>query len=63
MRTKEQKLIDIMFQIGITTHGNTYLQKLDQEEYCEWIRDQLGKCVFEVIPMGMSNGVLMGNKL
>lgn len=61
-RSREQKLIDIMFEIGIMTHSDTpegdHLRGLDRDTYAEWIRHNLKECGFPTILMGMSWGVL-----
>ena len=58
MRSNEQKLIDIMFQIGLTIHNDLWFQNKNNEEVCKWIRDQLKQCGFETVPLGSSWGVL-----
>lgn len=54
----QQKLIDIMFQVGLTIHNERFFSGLTNEEVAEWIRDQLKQTGFEVTPMGASHGVL-----
>jgi hypothetical protein len=56
--SKEQKLIDIMFQIAIASKEWEAIQKMDREEHTEWIRQQLIGCGVEVKPIGMSHAVL-----
>ena len=60
--TNEQKLIDIMFQIGLTIHNHKWFKDKDNEEVAEWIRDKLNGCGFEVEPVGASHGVLVRYK-
>lgn len=55
---KEQKLINIVFDIGLTIHNNKWFKKKDNEQVAQWIREQLEKCGFEVVPVGCSHGVL-----
>lgn len=57
-RSNEQKLIDIMFQIGLTIHNNEWFQEKTNEEVAEWIANQLRECGFDTQPMGCSWGVL-----
>lgn len=54
----KQKLIDIMFEIGITIKVNPRLQEKSNEELAEWIRSQLDMCGFHTEPCGASWGVL-----
>ena len=61
MKSNEQKLIDIIFQIALTIHNHSYFQNKNNEEVCEQIRDQLKKCGFETVPIGSSWGVLKEN--
>jgi len=60
MRTENQKLIDIMFQIAMVLHSgcNTWAKDWSDENIAEWIRDQLKICGFDTVPMGASWGVL-----
>ena len=61
MKSNEQKLIDIMFQIALTIHNDIWFLNKNNEEVCEWIRNQLKKCGFETMPLGSSWGVLKEN--
>lgn len=54
----QQKLIDIMFQVGLTIHNDYHFSSWSNEEVAEWIREQLKQTGFEVVPMGASHGVL-----
>ena len=56
--SNEQKLIDIMFQIGLMIHNHPYFKDLSNEQVCEWIRTELNECGFPVKPVGSSWGVL-----
>ena len=58
MMYNEQKLIDIMFQIGLMIHNNSYFKNKTNEEVCAWIRSQLEQCGFETMPLGSSWGIL-----
>ncbi len=57
-RSVEQELIDIMFQVGMTTKENETILAMDRDEYCAWIRRQLILCGFDVIEVGASYGYL-----
>jgi len=57
-RSNEQKLIDIMFEVGFVTRSSPVLQAMDREQYAEWIADQLRIHGFYTQPMGLSWGVL-----
>jgi len=56
MRSKEQQLIDIMFQVALMCaermHGKS------NEEIAEWVAHQLRECGFDTEPCGASWGVL-----
>ena len=58
MINREQKLIDIMYEIGLTIHTNKWFKNKSQEEVAEWISGQLRGCGFKVSPCGASWGVL-----
>jgi hypothetical protein len=55
---REQKLIDIMFEIALTIKDSKVLQKKTNEELCAWVSGQLKTCGFDTEPMGASWGVL-----
>lgn len=58
-RSTEQKLVDIIFEIGIVTREHSdYFNKISREEYADWIANQLRKNGFETTPRGLSWGVL-----
>lgn len=52
--TKEhQKLVDLIFSIGLTTkQNNDHFSKLDNDQYAEWVREKLKSCGVETIPKG-----------
>lgn len=54
----KQKLIDIMFQIGLTIHTDPYFKDKTEYEVVTWIAGQLRDCGFDTEPMGASWGVL-----
>lgn len=59
IRSNEQKLVDICFQLALTMRSNRkYFKKLTIEETAEWVARQLKECGFPTTPMGMSWGVL-----
>jgi len=58
MKSNEQKLIDIMFEIGLMIHNNEWFNEKSNEEVAEWIREQLKMCGFDTKPIGSSWGVL-----
>lgn len=55
---REQKLVDIMFEIAIMLHTNPYMKDKTVEELAAWVVDQLKKCGFETQPCGGSWAVL-----
>ena len=56
---REQKLIDIMFDIVLVLRENTdWLKNTTREEAAEWTANQLRQCGFDTQPMGASWGVL-----
>lgn len=70
-KNREQKLIDIIFQIAqhsalyftgesLTPEKQT-LYYNQRENHMEWVADQLRKNGFDTEPMGMSWGVLKNN--
>lgn len=58
MKSNEQKLIDIIFEIGLMIHNNEWFNEKSNEEVAEWIREQLKICGFDTEPIGSSWGVL-----
>ena len=61
-KSKQQELVDIMFQIALAVKDSSILQKSSNEEVCEWIADQLKECGFDTTPVGLSWGVLKKDK-
>lgn len=59
MRSNEQKLIDIMFDMALTISENSqWFDNKTNEEICEWVRNQLANNGFYTEPIGGSWGVL-----
>jgi len=61
MSSREQKLVDLVFEIALTINSPKYREtfdKMDNEELAAWISEQLKGCGFETKPVGMSWGVL-----
>lgn len=68
MKSREQKLIDIMFQIGLMIHSPCNREGTDdaknwfatatEEDVANWIAENLRACGFDTEPIGMSWGVL-----
>lgn len=54
-RSPEQKLIDIMFSVALTSAEYKWKNR---EEHMEWVARQLKECGFPTIQMGSSWGVL-----
>lgn len=59
MRTNEQKLIDIMYQVAFTTAS--HMHNKSNEEIAKWVSKQLSDCGFKTEPRGSSWGVLVDN--
>lgn len=55
---REQKLVDIMYQVAIMIHDNESFKGMNVEEIAEWVSHQLKSCGFDVKPVGASWGVL-----
>ena len=55
-RSKEQQLIDIMFEVAIV--GAKYMHGKSNEEIAEWVAKQLKDCGFDTEPRGACWGVL-----
>jgi hypothetical protein len=62
MNNDIQKLIDIVFEVGLTIHQNDQLEKMTKEEVANWISTQLRLCGYDTEPIGSSWGVLKTNK-
>ena len=58
-RSKQQRLIDIMFQIAFMVHSHESFKGKDYDYISDYIREQLNACGFEVRPMGSSRAALM----
>lgn len=56
--TREQQLVDIMFEVAITIHTHPSFRAKTREEVAEWVAHQLKECGFETTPCGASWGVL-----
>lgn len=61
-KSREQKLVDISFQIAMLIKSNESLQKKSNEELAEWMRNQYEGCGFPMKPIGASWGVLDNDK-
>jgi hypothetical protein len=64
---REQKLVDIMFEIALTISNTKYydrsgnkfdMTKWSREKKVTWITDQLRKCGFDTYRCGSSWGIL-----
>ncbi len=65
MIDREQKLIDIMFEVAQASYlmRRTLEERSDyynsiRDEHMEWVAKQLEECGFPTVSMGMSWGVL-----
>ena len=58
MKDDKQKLIDIMFEVGITIHSHNWFEDKTNEDVANWIIEKLDKCGFKTVPMGISWAVL-----
>lgn len=57
--SREQKLIDLCFAVGMHLHiGRKHWNGKSREDVADWIADQLKSCGFPTKPVGMSWGVL-----
>lgn len=62
MKSREQELIDIIFEVGLTIADSSYkFKSMSKEEIAAWITKQLSGCGFETKPIGSSWGVLINN--
>ena len=62
VKNREQKLVDIMFQVGLMLSSPLYkMRNLPEEEKAAWIIEQLEVCGFPTYPCGMSWGILHDN--
>jgi hypothetical protein len=55
---REQTLIDIIFQMGMTIKNDPAFDEMSNEELASWISIQLEGCGFPTTPCGASWGVL-----
>lgn len=58
---REQKLVDIMFQVAMTLTMENFREHFaskSREEVAEWVAYQLRACGFETKPCGLSWEVL-----
>lgn len=55
---KEQKLVDIMFDVAMTIRKHDSLKNKTQEELAAWVAEQLRNCGFPTTPVGASWGML-----
>lgn len=58
-RRSKQRLVDLVFEIGLITKNNPEVQEMQQEEYIAWIRKQLTMMGFKTRAQGMSWGLLI----
>ena len=54
---REQKLVDICFQIAATTRDHVSFFE-NHPDHMSWVADQLRQCGFDTEPCGMSWGIL-----
>ena len=60
MSSREQKLIDIMFELVLTQPR--VMKDRSSEELAEWIQYNLAECGFYTMPCGLSWGILVNEK-
>jgi hypothetical protein len=62
-RSKEQKLIDICFDLVLTYHNfpQSFVGK-SQDDVAKWVSEQLRGCGFDTEPVGASWGVLKSDE-
>lgn len=61
MKTKEQKLVDICFDLVLTClrpESKAFFEQKTDEEKANWVREQLKACGIDTTPIGASFGVL-----
>lgn len=61
MKSREQELIDICFQLVLVAtekQHRKFFNKLDNEGKAKWVAEQLEKCGFKTYPCGASWGIL-----
>ena len=62
MKSDEQKLVDICFQLVHTVLDKNYHEgfvAMSIEDQATWVSQQLSGCGFETTPVGMSWGYLI----
>ena len=57
MKEREQKLIDIMFEVAMVSADSMHGKS--NEEIANWVRRQLEICGFKTEPVGVSWGMLI----
>jgi len=55
---REQKLVDITFQVSLMIHKNESFAEMNAEELTGWVALQLEMCGFPTKPVGSSWGKL-----
>lgn len=58
MKTREQRLIDILFSVSLMIHNDPLFKDMTDDQVAEWIRHNLQELGFKTIPVGSSWGVL-----
>lgn len=58
MKQNEQKLIDLMFEMVLTTSTHKWFKNKSNDEIAKWARDKLKIFGFKTEPCGASWGVL-----
>ena len=58
MKSKEQKLVDICFQVAIMVHEHPSFKGKSSEYVVEYVAEQLRECGFDTVPLGSSWGIL-----
>ena len=56
MESREQKILDIMFEAFSRAHAGQVPK--DRDEAFDWLRRQLDLCGIHAVPMGLSHGIL-----
>lgn len=56
---REQKLVDIMFEVAQLSATHFHSNKTSREEHMAWVAKQLKDSGFETTPCGASWGVLV----
>jgi len=58
LKKDKQKLVDIMYEIGLVIASDDFDKNKSNEEIAQWISRQLELCDFNTEPVGSSWGVL-----